>query len=189
MSLLDLINDRRSIPWRQLAEPGPTRAELDTLLQAVVRVPDHGKLVPFRFILIRGDARLRLGELLARLTLARNPDTAPALVEKERDRFRFAPLIVAVVASPNQEQSKVPAQEQLLTAGCVAYNLLLAAQGLGYGAQWLTGWAAYDAEVLATLGLAPHERLAGFVHIGTAREAAPERLRPDHRALVSEWQG
>jgi nitroreductase len=189
MSLLKLLNERRSVPSRQLGEPGPTPAELDALLEAAVRVPDHGKLVPFRFILIRGEARLHLGNLLARTTLARNPDTAPALVEKDRDRFSFAPLIIAVVFSPDDQQSKVPAQEQLLTAGCVAYNLLLAAQGLGYSAQWLTGWAAYDAEILTALGLKNNERLAAFVHIGSAKEAAPERLRPDHRSLVSEWQG
>lgn len=189
MSALKLLNDRRSTPSRQLGEPGPNPAELRALLEAAVRVPDHGKLVPWRFILIRGDARRRLGDLLAQTTLANNPDAAPAVVEKDRDRFSFAPLIVTVVARIEESHSKIPAQEQLLTAGCVAYNLLLGAQQLGYGAQWLTGWAAYDATIRNALGVTANERVVGFIHIGTAREPAPERLRPDANGLVSEWQG
>jgi len=189
MSALKLLNDRRSLPSRQLGEPGPSPAELRALLEAVVRVPDHGKLVPWRFILIRGDARRRLGDLLAQTTLANNPDAAPAVVEKDRHRFSFAPLIVTVVARIDETQSKIPAQEQLLTAGCVAYNLLIGAQQLGYGAQWLTGWAAYDATIRDALGVTANERVVGFIHIGTAHEPAPERLRPDVDELVSEWQG
>lgn len=189
MSALKLLNDRRSTPSRQLGEPGPNPAELRALLEAAVRVPDHGKLVPWRFILIRGDARRRLGDLLAQTTLANNPDAAPAVVEKDRDRFSFAPLIVTVVARIEESHSKIPAQEQLLTAGCVAYNLLLGAQQLGYGAQWLTGWAAYDSTIHDALGVTANERVVGFIHIGTAREPAPERLRPDTDGLVSEWQG
>lgn len=189
MTALKLLNDRRSIPSRQLGEPGPNPAELRALLEAAVRAPDHGKLVPWRFILIRGDARRRLGELLAQTTLANNPDAAPAVVEKDRDRFNFAPLIVTVVARIDETQSKVPAQEQLLAAGCVAYNLLIGAQQLGYGAQWLTGWAAYDATIRDALGVMTNERVVGFIHIGSAREPAPERLRPDVDDLVSEWQG
>lgn len=189
MSALKLLNDRRSVPSRLLGEPGPTPAELRELLEAAVRVPDHGKLVPWRFVLIRGDARQRLGELLARTTLANNPDAAPAAVEKDRARFSFAPLIVTVIAQIDETQSKIPAQEQLLTAGCVAYNLLIGAQQLGYGAQWLTGWAAYDATIRAALGVQPNERVVGFIHIGSASEPAPERLRPDVSELVSEWQG
>ncbi len=187
MSALNLLNDRRSVPSRQLGEPGPSPSELQSLLQAASRAPDHGKLVPWRFLLIRGDARRRLGELLARTTLANNPEVAPAVVDKDRERFNFAPLIVTVIARIDEANSKVPAQEQLLAAGCVAYNLLLGAQQLGYGAQWLTGSAAYDSTIRAALG--ENERVVGFVHIGTAREPAPERLRPDVADLVSEWQG
>lgn len=189
MPALKLLNDRRSVPSRLLGEPGPDPAQLRALLDAAVRAPDHGKLVPWRFILIRGEARKRLGDLLARTTLANNPDAPPAVVEKDRERFNFAPLIVTVVGRIDETQSKVPAQEQLLSAGCVAYNLLLGAQQLGYGAQWLTGWAAYDATIRDALGVKPEERVVGFIHIGTAREPAPERLRPDVDALVSEWQG
>lgn len=186
---LNLLNERRSVPSRLLGEPGPSDAQLQALLQAALRVPDHGKLVPWRFLLIRGDARRRLGELLARTTLANHPDAAPSVVEKDRERFNFAPLIITVVAHVDETQSKVPAQEQLLTSGCVAYNLLLGAQQLGFGAQWLTGWAAYDPTIRAALHIADNERVVGFIHIGTAREPAPERLRPDLAELVSEWQG
>ncbi len=109
------------------------------------------------------------------------------IIAKDRERFTFAPLIVAVIAHVTADH-KVPEQEQILSAGCVAYNLLLGAQALGFGAQWLTGWAAYDREVATLLGLVDHERVVSFVHIGTAREAVPERVRPDTAALVSEWQ-
>ncbi|MBL8298183.1 MAG: nitroreductase [Rhodanobacteraceae bacterium] len=189
MSALKLLNDRRSVPSRQLSDPGPDAAELQALLQAAVRAPDHGKLVPWRFLLIRGDARQRLGDLLARTTLARQPDAAPSVVEKDRERFNFAPLIVTVIARIDEAHSKVPAQEQLLASGCVAYNLLLGAQQLGYGAQWLTGWAAYDTTIRTALGVKDEERIVGFIHIGTPREPAPERLRPDVAELVSEWRG
>lgn len=189
VSGLKLLNDRRSVPSRQLGEPGPDAAQLHALLEAAVRAPDHGKLVPWRFLLIRGDARRRLGDLLARTTLANNPETAPAVVEKDRERFNFAPLIVTVIARIDEAHSKIPAQEQLLAAGCVAYNLLLGAQQLGFGAQWLTGWAAYDPTIRGALGVRADERVLGFIHIGTASEPAPERLRPDVAGLVTEWQG
>lgn len=188
MSDLKLLNDRRSVPSRQLGEPGPDAAQLQALLEAAVRAPDHGKLVPWRFLLIRGDARRHLGDLLAQTTLTNNPDAAPAVVEKDRERFNFAPLIVTVIARIDEANSKVPAQEQLLAAGCVAYNLLLGAQQLGFGAQWLTGWAAYDPTIRGALGIRSDERVVGFIHIGTAREPAPERLRPDVAGLVTEWQ-
>ncbi|HVJ61404.1 MAG TPA: nitroreductase family protein, partial [Tahibacter sp.] len=99
------------------------------------------------------------------------------------------PLIVTVIGRIDEHHPKIPAQEQVLAVGCVAYNLLLGAQALGYGAQWLTGWAAYDADIAAALGLAANERIIGFVHIGTAREPAPERLRPDAKSLTTEWNG
>ncbi|MDC8014903.1 nitroreductase family protein [Tahibacter soli] len=189
MAALKILDDRRSVPSRQLGEPGPSPGELDALLEAASRVPDHGKLVPWRFVLVRGGARARLGELLVAVNARKNPDVAPAALDKDRQRFNFAPLIVTVVGRIDEHHAKIPAQEQVLSVGCVAYNLLLGAQALGYGAQWLTGWAAYDADIAAALGLAANERIIGFVHIGTAREPAPERLRPDAKALTTEWNG
>jgi nitroreductase len=184
---LEVLNQRRSVPSRQLGEPGPDEAQLRQLLSAAIRVPDHGKLVPWRLLVIRGDARARLGDALAAMHLRHEPDAPPSVIEKDRDRFNFAPLIIAVIARVEADHPKIPAQEQLLSAGCVAYNLLLGAQALGFGAQWLTGWAAYDREAATLLGLAENERVISFVHIGTAREPAPERTRPALEAVVSEW--
>ena len=186
---LEFLNQRRSMPSRQLGEPGPDASELKQLLAAAIRVPDHGKLVPWRLLTIRGDARARLGTALAEIHMRKEPDASPPVIEKDRDRFSFAPLIVAVIARIEENHPKIPAQEQLLSAGCVAYNLLLGAQALGFGAQWLTGWGAYDREVAELLGLGANERVIAFVHIGTAREAAPERTRPDLDSVVSEWTG
>jgi nitroreductase len=177
------------VPSRQLGEPGPADSEIERLFAAAIRVPDHGKLTPWRLIVIRGDARGRLGAAFAAIHRRSDPQAPESVIAKDRERFSFAPLIVAVVARVTPQHPKVPEQEQVLSAGCVAYNLLLGAQALGYGAQWLTGWAAYDREAAALLGLGDDERIIGFVHIGSAREAAPERTRPDVAGLVSEWNG
>ena len=184
---LEVLNQRRSVPSRQLGEPGPDETQLRQLLSAAIRVPDHGKLVPWRLLVIRGDARARLGDALAVMHLRHEPDAPPKVIEKDRDRFNFAPLIVTVIARIEADHPKIPAQEQLLSAGCVAYNLLLGAEALGFGAQWLTGWSAYDREAATLLGLADNERIVSFVHIGTAREPAPERTRPALESVVSEW--
>lgn len=190
MSLTDplhVLDTRRSVPSKQLGEPGPDHATLLRMLASAVRVPDHGKLVPFRFIRLQGEARHALGDLLAARTLHLQPDAADAVVEKDRARFSHAPVIVTVVARLTPGH-KVPEQEQLLTAGSVCFALLQAAQTAGFGACWLTGWAAYDRDILATLGVQRHERVVGFIHIGTARIAPPERERPDPRALLSDWR-
>jgi nitroreductase len=184
---LDFLNRRRSVPSRQLGEPGPDASQLERLLQAAIRAPDHGKLVPWRMLAIRGDARARLGRAIVEIHARKEPDVAPAALDKDRERFNHAPLIVAVIARIEADHAKIPAQEQLLSAGCVAYNILLGAQALGFGAQWLTGWAAYDDEVARVLGLAANERVVGFMHIGSAKEAAPERTRPSLADVWSEW--
>jgi nitroreductase len=185
---LDFLNQRRSVPSRQLGEPGPDAAQLDQLLQAAIRAPDHGKLVPWRLLAIRGEARARLGAALVDIHRSAEPDIASSVLDKDRERFNHAPLVIAVIARIEEDHPKIPAQEQLLSAGCVAYNLLLGAQALGFGAQWLTGWAAYDRAVADLLGLAANERVIAFVHIGSAREAAPERLRPAVAEVFSEWR-
>lgn len=184
---LHFLDSRRSVPSKQLGEPGPDPATLMRMLASAVRVPDHGKLVPFRFIRIAGNARLALGEKLVERTLQLDPQAPDAVIEKDRQRFSHAPLIVAVVARLTPGH-KVPEQEQLLSAGSVCFALLQAAQACGFGAQWLTGWMAYDEAIADTLGLAAHEKIAGFIHIGTPRLEAPERDRPDPAALLSDWQ-
>jgi len=185
---LDFLNARRSTPSRALGEPGPSPAQLDELIAAAIRVPDHGKLTPWRLLLIRGDTRQKLGEALAQIHQRKEPGIADAQLIKDRERYTFAPVIIAVIARIDAAHPKIPAQEQLLSAGCVAYNLLLGAQALGFGAQWLTGWAAYDADAAALLGLGSGERVIAFVHIGTSREAMPERARPKVSDIVEEWQ-
>ena len=187
MNYLDFLEGRRSQPSRLLGEPGPTPEQLDRLLTAAIRVPDHGKLTPWRLLLIRGAQRARLGAALSEIHARVDPGVPPAVVQKDLERFNFAPLIVAVIARVETDHPKVPVQEQVLSAGYVAYNLLLGAQALGFGAQILTGWAAYGRDVAHLLGLGENERVVAFVHIGTARETAPERLRPQLSDVVSEW--
>ena len=184
--LLIALQSRRSVPSKQLGGPGPDEATQLRMLQAAARVPDHGKLVPWRLLTIAGETRAALGEKLAQIHQRIEPDIAPALLMKDRERFTFAPLIIAVIARIDEHHPKIPAQEQLLSAGCIAYNLLLGAQALSFGAQWLTGWAAYDADAAALLRLGANERIVAFVHIGTQREAAPERTRPILSDVVGE---
>ena len=183
---LQALDERRSVPFKQLGEPGPDYATLLAMLRSAVRVPDHGKLVPFRFLRIAGQARLALGDFLAERTLQRDPSAPPAAVEKDRERFAHAPLAIVVIARLQREE-KVPEIEQWLTAGSVCFALLQAAQAYGFGAQWLTAWMAYDAAVAARLGLTENERIAGFIHIGTPRLQVPERERPDPKYLLSDW--
>jgi len=182
--VLRFLARRRSLPVRSLAEPGPSAAELDRLLALAVRVPDHGKLAPWRFVVLEGDARARLGATVAAAFLARQPDAQLPSIEAERGRFLRAPTVVAVVSAPVLNP-KVPEWEQVLSAGAVCHQLLLAANAMGFAAQWITEWYGYDHRVLATLGLGGGERLAGFVYLGTATAAAEERARPDVAAKVT----
>lgn len=188
LAALAPLLQRHSVPSRQLGEPAPDAATLAALLEAAIRVPDHGKLVPFRLITLRGEAKLRFGQALASLAEARHPDMSDAKREKERQRYTFAPLVVVVVARIDATSS-VPAIEQQLSAGCVACNLLLGASVLGFGAQWLTGWAAYDGDVATLLGLSDNERVIGFVHLGTPQIEVPDRDRPTLADLLSDWNG
>ena len=183
---LQFLNHRLSVPSRQLGEPGPDHLLLDTLLTAAIRVPDHGRLSPTRLLLVRGEARLTFGERLAEIHARKEPDAPAAVLAKDRERYLHAPLVVVVIARVLSDH-KIPEQEQVLSAGCVAYNLLLGAQALGFGAQWLTGWAAYDREVAGLLVLADNERVIGFVHVGTVREAASEHPRPALAEVLGEW--
>lgn len=186
LSALELLQQRHSAPSRQLGEPAPDDATLRLLLETAIRVPDHGKLEPFRLVLLRGDAKLRFGERLAEIAIRRDPDLPESKREKERLRYTFAPLVVAVISHVHHE-STVPAIEQQFAAACVAHNLLLGTYALGYGAQWLTGWAAYDREATAVLGLKDNEQVIGFVHIGTPDIDIPDRDRPVLDSLVSTW--
>lgn len=183
---LSRLLQRRSVPSRWLVEPGPSESEIETLLKVASRVPDHGKLVPWRFILIQGEARQRLGEVLAAAFQADNPEAGEDKIATERERFAQAPLVVAVV-SRVVPHVKIPDWEQILSAGAVCMNLLNGATALGYGASWLTGWSAFDRRVLDALGLKPEERIAGFIHIGTAKETPTDRDRPSLDDIVTRF--
>lgn len=184
---LALLQQRRSVPSRQLGEPAPDEATLHALLEAAIRVPDHGKLVPFRLIRLQGEAKLQFGERLTAIGIRNNPEMVGAKLEKERHRYTFAPLVIAVIARIDAD-SKVPEIEQKLCAGNVAYNLLLGAHALGYGGQWLTGWAAYDPEVATVLGLTAREHVVGFIHIGTPQIEIPDRDRPALADVIDTWR-
>jgi nitroreductase len=185
MDPLETLQHRRSTPSRQLTEPGPDAAQLKRLLDCAVCVPDHGKLVPWRFVSIQSQAREKLGELLVARQLELNPLVTTTVIAKDRQRFNHAPLIIVVIARlvPGH---KVPEQEQLLSGGAVCLQLLQAADALGFGAQWLTGWAAYDPVITGRLGLGENERVLGFIHIGTSCEQVAKRERPDPMLLLTD---
>src|SRR6202051_928797 len=174
---LELLTTRRSCKAVELTGPAPSPTEIDTLLTVASRVPDHGKLTPWRFIVFEGEARRSAGAAIAAAFRAKYPDAKPEHVEAERERLARAPLGVAVVsrASPHV---KISEWEQVLSVGAAAMNLVLAAYALGDGANWITEWYAYDRGVLDALGLKPHERIAGFVHIGRAPGLREARPRP-----------
>lgn len=187
-SLAQYLKTRRTIPSAQMAEPGPDAAALREMLTIAARVPDHGKLAPWRFILFERSTR---DEMIAGLTRIAEKQTD----EKER-RYRAekakgladAPLIVGIVSAAIADHPKIPLWEQQLSAGAVCLNLLHAARAFGFSAQWLTGWFAYDAEAMRWLGLKEGERVAGFIHIGTPNAPATERERPELDAIVTPWR-
>jgi len=178
---------RRSTKVAQLAEPGLDRETLDAILRIGARVPDHGKLGPWRFIILSGDHRQLYGQRLAELLRGRDRSIDPERLALEAQRFLRAPVVIAVVFSP-VESPKVPEWEQMLSSGAACYNLLLAAHGFGFGGCWLSEWVAYDRDAMALLGLAPHEKLAGLVYLGTATDAPVERPRPSAATRVTHWQ-
>ena len=174
---ISLLKRRRSVPPPTMTGPGPTADELTTILTVASRVPDHGKLAPWRFVVFDGRARERAGALALTIALEDRPDLDEATRAKEQQRFMAAPLVVAVVsrAAPHP---KIPEWEQVLSAGAVCMNMIVAARALGFSATWLTGWIAYDARFRAAIGLADQERIAGFLHIGRATVAVEDRPRP-----------
>ena len=183
---LELLKTRRSIKPVELAGPGPSKAEIETLLTIASRVPDHGKLVPWRFIIFEGEARLAAGDTIAAAFCAKYPQAKAEHIEAERTRLARAPLVIAVVsrAAPHV---KIPEWEQVLSAGAAAMSLVLAAHALGYAANWITEWYAYDRGVLGTLGLNDHERIAGFVHIGRPSAPPEDRPRPPLDAIATRF--
>src|SRR5256886_16973479 len=168
---------RRSVKPREMTGPGPSPAEIETILTIGARVPDHGKLAPWRFIIFEGDARQRAGEVIGKVFARKNPGAPAADVETERKRLTDAPLVIGIV-SFTKPHPKVPAFEQELSAGASVMNIVTAATALGYGASWLTGWFAFDRDVLDGLGVEADEKLAGLIHLGTPSKPVEERPRP-----------
>ena len=183
---LQLLKTRRSVKPMEMTGPAPSQAELDTILTVATRVPDHGKLTPWRYIVFEGDARLAAGEKIAAAFKVSHPDATPDQLEFERKRLARAPLVIAVVsrAAPH---AKIPEWEQQLSAGASSMNLVWAAHALGFAASWLTEWYAYDRAVLDALGLAPNERIAGFVHIGRPSKPPEDRDRPKLESIVTHY--
>jgi nitroreductase len=181
---INLLRTRRSVPPAQLREPGPSADELDAMLAIASRVPDHGKLAPWRFVVIEGEARGRLGETLAAMARADDPRVGEDRLQAARATFAQAPVVVAVVACL-KPHPKIPEWEQALSAGAVCMNLVIAANAMGYGSSWLTGAAAFDRRFLDALGLSPAERLAGFIHIGRPAMTPADRPRPDLAQIVT----
>ncbi len=178
--LLALMTARRSPPALSLAEPGPSRGQLDQLLTAALRVPDHGRMTPWRFIILEGAAKAALADRLD-LLAAEREDAMKARAGIKK--LRTPPLAIAVVSCA--VEGRIPEWEQLLSAGALCQNVLLAATALGFGGNWVTGWYAYDERARAMLGLGAEERIAGFILIGTALESAPERPRPAVETVTS----
>ena len=181
--VLRFLATRRSASAVTLTEPAPPAGELETLIALAARVPDHGKLAPWRFVVLDAEAKAAFAQRLEDLANARGDARAVAKLAK----LKTPPVGIAVISSPREHE--IPDWEQLLSAGAVCTTLLYAAQALGYGANWITDWYAYDAEAKAILGAAAHEQVAGFIFIGTAKEPPLERERPDPKALTTRWAG
>lgn len=185
--VIALLASRRSVKPDRLLEPGPKPQELETMLRIASRVPDHKKLAPWRFIVLEGDARARLGEVIAGACIAEEPERPSEVrLAMERGRLQRAPLVVAVVSRVTPNRS-APEWEQILSAGAACFSLCLAANAMGYGTSWLTEWIAYSPRVRAALHLADNERIVGFVYVGTPAEPPPERDRPSLADIVSRW--
>lgn len=187
--ILTTLLRRRSLTVKDMIGPGPSQDEIDLILTIGSRVPDHKKQVPWRFLTIEGDARHKAGEKLRSIFAKNNPDTDNDLLDFEQNILTRAPLVIAVISTATPDNPKVPEWEQILTAGAVCQNILLASNALGFAGQWLSEWYAYDEEFLAHLGLSKDERIAGFIYIGTAGKEPAERGRPDIKELTQKWQG
>lgn len=185
--VLALLTTRRSVKPDKLVAPGPSSDELETILTVASRVPDHKKLAPWRFIVLEGDARARLGEVIAEACVAvEHEPPSEVRLAMERGRLMRAPLVIAVV-SHVKEQRGAPEWEQVLSAGAACLNLCLAANAIGYGTSWITEWIAYNPQVCAALELVDGERIAGFIYVGTPSERPEERERPALSDVVTRW--
>jgi len=181
-----MMSMRRSVKPMEMREPGPNAAQLALLLKIAARVPDHGKLAPWRFIVFEGEGRGRAGQIFGRIYKEQHPDAEVERISTEQKRFLYAPVVVGLVSSASVHV-KIPVWEQELSAGAVGMNLTLAAKGMGFRSAWLTDWMAYDRAVLAELGLATHEKIAGFIHIGSTDAQPDDRARPEMSQIITKF--
>jgi nitroreductase len=184
MDAIKLLMERASAV--KVQEPGPTQEELDTMLRSALHAPDHGRLRPWRFIVIAGDQRARFGELLAGTLKAREPGASEEMLARERQKALRAPVIL-VVAARVKPSEKIPEVEQIISAGAAAEHIMLAAQAMGYGAMWRTGAPAYDARVKEGLRLQESDAIVGIIYIGAPVAPARELPRPELDDFVTRW--
>lgn len=185
-SVLALLHSRKSASAKAMGAPGPTPEQLAEILACAVRVPDHGKLTPWRFILFEGDARAKFGEAMRARWQALHPEHGENTLAFVHGLLLRAPAVVVVISTA-AEHPKIPVWEQVLSSGAVCQNILLAATALGIGCQWNTDWVAYDPEIARVMGLAAHEKVAGLIYLGTPTAELEERPRPDPMSLLSRW--
>ena len=183
---LSFLVDQASVPAKQLQAPAPSADELDAILQAAMSAPDHGGLTPFRFLIISGDGREKLAQTFAEAARQRGLDEAG--VQKQRAKPLRSPLIVTVIATP-QDCPGIPEIEQLLCAGAATQHIQLACRALGFGSIWLTGDNSYDLNVYQALGLDMHERIIGFIYIGTPQSPPEKKIRPSATTITDRWDG
>lgn len=187
-SVLSFLETRRSASAKAMAGPGPTAAQLETILKAAVRVPDHGKLNPWRFILFEGKARARFGQAMRARWRELHPAHGEETLGIVEGLFLRAPCVLAVVSTA-RTHPKIPIWEQQLSAGAVCLTILHAATAQGFGCQWNTDWIAYDRAIAGVMGLTEDERVAGFIYIGTPAAPLEDRPRPDPASLLTRWSG
>jgi nitroreductase len=181
---LAFLARRRSASALNLTAPAPSDDELATLLRLATRVPDHGKLAPWRFVVLKGDGKRRF---IAGLEAIAERRSDAAKLQAKLGKIKSPPLTVAVIS--RVQPGEIPEWEQRLSAGAVCMTLIIAAQAMGYGANWITDWYAYDEDATRLLGLQGGERVAGYVHVGASTEPPLERVRPDVEAIVENWTG
>lgn len=187
MDALEAILTRTTVPPAKMGPPGPDEAQLRRILEAGAAAPDHGCLRPWRFLVVRGAARDRLGALFARAVVAKGGDAAE--LEKQRTSPLRASVVVAVVAKLRKDHPKIPEPEQVASAAAAMQNMLLAAHAQGLAAKWVTGKNAYDPVVRQGLGLAPHDLITGFLFVGTPASPHEGAARPALATIVEEWTG
>jgi nitroreductase len=188
MEAIDLLLTRRSLSPGKLGDPAPSDADLEKILSAATRVPDHGKLNPWRLQVIKKEGQKKLGDIYAEVFKKTKPDASDEQIEYERKRPQAAPILICATSKLNPEH-KIPLMEQRLSGGAVCQNLLNAAHALGYGGGWVTGWPAYNADIKKALGHSADTEIIGFIFLGTPMEKPMDRPRPPLNDVVSEWKG